>query len=123
MKKVLYALLMTIVMVGMSACSNKMDLSGTTWSGTQSIAIPDDDEGLDVNTVITFSNATDGNMRFTIFGESVDQAFTYVCDKKGNGTIYGTDEEDGSKMESEFVVEGDKLTIVEDGDRYEFTKQ
>ena len=112
---------MTFVMIGMSACSGNMDLSGTSWGGSTSVPI-DEENSLEVYTTITFSSATEGSMSFSAFGESTDQAFTYTCDSKGKGVISGTDEDDGQPMESNFEVNGDKLTIVEDGQRYEFDK-
>lgn len=130
MKRFFYAVLVTLVMVGMSSCSSKMDLKGTTWVGTHSMNLGElvGEEGEEVpelvlTTTLIFSSETEGTMRFEAFGESEDQSFTYTCDNKGNGVIKGTDEDDGSPMESNFTIDGDKLTITEDGTSFEFTKQ
>ena len=124
MKKILYFALMTFVMIGVSACSNnQMDLGNTTWEG--SIEIPAEEEGEDIfemRTVISFSSATDGNMVFYAYGESEDQPFTYTCDKNGKGKMMGTDSDDGGRLESVFEVNGNTLTLIEDGRTITFDK-
>lgn len=125
MKKMFYAAFMAFVMFGLGSCSNKMDLTGTTWIGNHSMEFDDIEEDVhfDVTTTLEFASATEGTMKFEIFGQTDDQAFTYTCDGKGNGVITGIDEADGSPMESKFNVKDNKLTIVEGDDTYEFVKQ
>lgn len=127
MKKIFFAVLMTFVMIGLSSCSRKMELSGTTWVGNHSMQFDDVDMDepveLEFTSTIKFTSSKDGVIQFEIFGQTEDQPFTYTCDGDGNGVINGVDEDDGSTMESSFSIKDDKLTIVEDGESFEFVKQ
>ncbi|MBR6417498.1 MAG: hypothetical protein IKS36_01685 [Bacteroidales bacterium] len=127
MKKLFYAALMTLVMIGLGSCSNKTDLTGTEWEGIQStdLGLASEEDGepmtIDVTSTLTFTSPTEGTMTFAMFGESESSPFTYTCDGKGKGVIHSEDEE--GVMESNFTIDGDKLTIVEEGETFEFTKK
>lgn len=132
MKKVLYSLLMAVVMIGLGSCSNTpktMDLTGTEWVSTQSLDLNEDgEEGdvpfvLEVTTTLAFTSDTDGTMSFEMMGESESEPITYTCDAEGNGVLTSDGETDGNPTETNFVVKGDKLTIVEEDGSYEFTKK
>ena len=119
MKKVLFPLIMTFVMVAFSSCSNKRDLSGTTWLG--SIPIEDTDMSLDAK--IVFDNDSTGVLSVMFLGESMDSPFTYECDSKGNGKMIVTDSQTGDVDNEVFAIIGDELTVTEGQDKFTFTKQ
>lgn len=132
MKKVLYTLIMAVVMIGLGSCSNTpktMDLTGTEWVGVQSVDLGGDTEdggegfALEITTTLAFTSASEGTMTFEMMGESESDPFTYTCDGEGKGVLHGEGDEEEGPMETTFVVDGDKLTIVEEDGTFEFTKK
>ena len=126
MKKVFYTLLMAVVMIGLSSCSNNMDLTGTEWEGVESIDLGEDGDEpfvLEITSTLKFTSATEGEWNISMMGENERESFTYTCDRDGNGTLTGEEIEDEAQLQTNFVVKGDKLTIVEEDGSYEFTKK
>lgn len=117
---------MAVVMIGLGSCSNNMDLTGTEWEGVESLDLSDEGDEpfvLEITSTLKFTSATDGEWNISMMGENESENFTYTCDRDGNGTLTGEEKEDEEQLQTQFVVKGDKLTIVEEDGNYEFTKK
>lgn len=143
MKKFLYVALMTFVMIGMSACSKDDDvLTGTKWAGQ----ITETENGLTItaDVAVEFTTETAGKMSVAMvmtdelrqmliaFGMTEEEIaemaevetedFTYTYDGESKGTITIKDE-DGPDSIVNFTVDGDTLTLTEEGHNVVLTKQ
>lgn len=121
MKKFIFAALMTFVMIGMSACS-KDKLEGTTWKAT--ITETEDDFTFSMDLTIAFTSDNEGTMTMSAMGYTESEKFTYTFDgEKGVMTGVTPDPETGKLESTDFTVEGDELTITEEGETVVFKKQ
>lgn len=124
MKKFLYVALMTFVMIGMSACSKDTDLVGTKWAGQLTM----EEEGMTITAdlLLEFTTETAGKLTTSasFMGQqySDTQDFTYTYDGKSKGTLT-MKYDDGDEDTTDFTVDGDELTITDDGMTVVFKKK
>lgn len=135
MKRIIFAALMAFVMIGMSACSNDKDLSGTSWKGhiqqSQSVLMGDEVVVYTLNADLTVTFTTEeagyttatGTMTMDDMTMPVNEStsFTYTYDGDGNGTITTTD--GTSTSTTPFTIDGDKLTLIDGGQNLVLSKQ
>ena len=119
MKKFIYVALMTFVLIGMGSCSKNKDLTGTKW--VASITETDEGETYSFTMTLEFTTKTEGTVSISFFGMSESDPFTYTYDGDGSGTITTTDE--GESYTVPFTVDGDELTMTDEGQTIVFTKQ
>lgn len=121
MKKYLFLALMTFVMVGFVSCS-KDKLEGTTWKAT--ISETEDDYTFTMDLTIAFTSDKEGTMTMSAMGFTESEQFTYTFDgEKGVMTDVTPDPETGKLESTDFTVDGDELTITEEGQTVVFKKQ
>ncbi|MBP5547692.1 MAG: hypothetical protein J6X58_02225 [Bacteroidales bacterium] len=121
MKKFIFATLMTFIMVGFVSCS-KDKLEGTTWKAT--ITETEDDFTFSMDLTIAFTSDKEGTMTMSAMGYTESEKFTYTFDgEKGVMTGVTPDEDTGELISTEFTVDGDELTITEEGQTVVFKKQ
>lgn len=121
MKKLIFATLMTFIMVGFVSCS-KDKLEGTTWKAT--ITETEDDFTLTMDLTIAFTSDKEGTLTMSSLGFTETENFTYTFDgEKGVMTGVTPDEDTGELLSIEFTVDGDELSITEEGETVVFKKQ
>jgi hypothetical protein len=121
MKKILSVLMMTFVLIGMSACSKDKDLTGTTW--TASVTQTEEGVTFTTNFTLKFTTETEGSLTFSAMGFTETQNFTYTYDD-GKGTMTNKPTEDEPDMYTiNFTVEDDELTVTDDDVTIVFKKQ
>lgn len=120
MKKLIFATLMTFIMVGFVSCS-KDKLEGTTWKAT--ITETEDDYTWTMDLTIAFTSDKEGTLTMSALGFTESENFTYTFDGE-KGVMTGvTPDEDGELLSIEFTVDGDELSITEEGETVVFKKQ
>ena len=130
-KKIL-AIVFVAATMTMVACSRDNDektptpdtLSGSTWTGS----VDENMMGLQIHIdmLLKFINATNGELQANITGgvedpETKTAAFTYTY-QAPNGTMTGVDE-DGDTLSYSFTVDGNKMTLKDEGHDITLTRK
>ena len=131
MKKVVYALLLSCILLGVSSCAKEDDIVGSKWqySETETYTYDGVTYNYEISALLSFTNATSGTFTVSYVESQSDgytdqdqenATFTYTYNsdsRKGDMTITVVYEEDGETetetMQGSFFIDEDfnKLTL------------